>query len=465
MGAAVLDVELAKSAAIAYVDGHAELFRDTNRAIWSYAEPSLEEFQSAELLASLLERNGFVVERGVGGMPTAFVATWGSGSPLIGVMAEYDALPGLSQARSAEREALVSGGYGHGCGHSVFGTASVFAAIATKEAAERSGVTGRIRCFGCPAEEILVGKVFMVREGVFEGSDAVLAWHPGDTTAADFISTKAMVSVRFTFHGRASHAAVDPFRGRSALDAVELMNVGANYMREHIKEDARIHYVITDGGVQPNVVPPRASVWYYVRADAHRDVEAYLAWITKIAEGAALMTQTTFERKIDTDGHEQIPSEVLAGAIDRNLRRVGPPAFDDDDRAFAARIRESISDADPGSPLSDDIEPLTTVPRLVPGSSDVGDVSWFVPVGHLHAATQARGAPGHSWQITACTGGPIGEKGGAVAAKALACTMLDLLTDSQLRDAARADWQQRRGTDPYVTTIPRDQPPPLPKRG
>jgi aminobenzoyl-glutamate utilization protein B len=463
MGAAVLDVELAKSAAIAYVDEHAGAFRETNRAIWSFAEPSLQEYRSAELLAALLERNGFDVERGVAGMPTAFVATWGSGSPLIGVMAEYDALPGLSQVASPEREPIVSGGYGHGCGHSVFGTASVFAAIAAKDAALRAGISGRIRCYGCPAEEILVGKVFMVREGVFDGADVVLAWHPGDKTGADFISTKAMVSVRFTFHGRASHAAVDPHRGRSALDAVELMNVGVNYMREHVKEDSRIHYVITDGGVQPNVVPPRASVWYYVRADAHRDVESYLAWVTKIAEGAALMTETTVDRKIDTDGHEQIPSAVLATALDRNLRRIGPPTFDDNDRAFAARIRESIPDAPSGTPLSEVIEDVPSSPRLVPGSSDVGDVSWYMPVGHLSAATQARGAPGHSWQITACSGGPIGEKGGAVAAKALAATMLDLLVDSQLRQAAREDWQQRRGPDPYVTTIPRDQGPPIPK--
>jgi aminobenzoyl-glutamate utilization protein B len=222
--------------------------------------------------------------------------------------------------------------------------------------------------------------------------------------------------------------------------------------------------VITDGGVQPNVVPPRASVWYYVRAYAHRDVENYLAWVTRIAEGAALMTETTMERRIDTDGHEQIPSAVLAAAIDRNLRQIGPPTFDDDDRAFAARVRESIPDAPTGATLSEEIESLPTTPRLVPGSSDVGDVSWYVPVGHLSAATQVRGAPGHSWQITACSGGPIGEKGGAVAAKALACTMLDLLTDSQLRRETREDWQQRRGSDPYVTTIPRDQGPPLPTK-
>src|SRR5438105_179608 len=247
------DVGLAKATAIAAVDDRAEAFRDTNRAIWAFAEPSLLEFKSAELLARLLERHGFSVERGVAGMPTAFVATWGAGEPLIGVMAEYDALPGLSQAASPERQALVPGGYGHGCGHSVFGTASAFAAIAAKQAAERAGLGGRIRCYGCPAEEILVGKVYMVRDGVFDGADAVLAWHPGDRTSADFITTKAMVSVRFTFTGRASHASTEPHRGRSALDAVELMSVGVNFLREHVKQDARIHYVITDGGQQPNV--------------------------------------------------------------------------------------------------------------------------------------------------------------------------------------------------------------------
>jgi aminobenzoyl-glutamate utilization protein B len=463
MGAAVLDVELAKSAAISFVDEHAESFQATNRAIWSYAEPSLLETRSAEQLAQLLEKHGFSVERGVAGMPTAFVATWGQGEPLIGVMAEYDALPSLSQAASPERQPLVPGGYGHGCGHSVFGTASAFAAIAAKEAAQSAGITGRIRCYGCPAEEILVGKVYMVRDGVFDGADAVLAWHPGDTNAADFISTMAMVSVRFTFHGRSAHAAVDPHRGRSALDAVELMNVGVNYMREHVKPDARLHYVITDGGLQPNVVPPRASVWYYVRAYRHADVEAYLAWVTQIAEGAALMTQTRMERHIDTDGHEQIPSRVLAEALHRNLENVGTPTFDDSDREFAARIRATLPDILAGPPLSETIQPLPSEPKLVPGSSDVGDVSWFVPVGHMGAATQAIGSPGHSWQITAASGGPIGEKGGHVAAKTLACTMLDLLTDSELRAAARADWRERRGDAPYVTLIPADQPPPLPK--
>jgi aminobenzoyl-glutamate utilization protein B len=241
VGSAVLDVEAAKSSAIAYLDAAMDSFRETNRAIWSFAEPSLQETRSAALLADLLESHGFTVERGVAGMPTAFVATWGKGDPLIGIMAEYDALPGLSQAATPDRQSLVPNGYGHGCGHSVFGTASALAAIAAKDAAERSGITGRIRCYGCPAEELLVGKVYMQRAGVFDGADVVLGWHPSDKTGADFITSKAMVSVRFTFHGVASHASTVPHRGRSALDAVELMNVGVNYMREHVKQDARIH--------------------------------------------------------------------------------------------------------------------------------------------------------------------------------------------------------------------------------
>jgi len=234
MASTVIDVEAAKSTVVAYLDAAEGSFRETNRAIWSFAEPSLLETRSAALLADLLESHGFALERGVAGMPTAFVATWGSGTPLIGIMAEYDALPGLSQAATTEQQPLIDGGYGHGCGHSVFGTASVFAAIAAKDAAERAGITGRIRLYGCPAEELLVGKVYMQRAGVFDGADIVLGWHPSDHTGADFGTGKAMVSAHFTFHGIASHASTVPHRGRSALDAVELMNVGVNYMREHI---------------------------------------------------------------------------------------------------------------------------------------------------------------------------------------------------------------------------------------
>jgi aminobenzoyl-glutamate utilization protein B len=463
MPAPVIDIEQAKTSAIDAVDAKARRFSETNRAIWGWAEPSLLEYQSSALLADLLEEHGFAVERGVAGLPTAFVATWGSGAPVIGVMAEYDALPGLSQAAEAENRPLVDGGYGHGCGHSVFGTASVFAAIAAKEAAERAGITGRIRCFGTPAEETAGGKMFMIRAGCFEGSDIVFAWHPGDETGADFHTLKAIVSARFTFFGRTSHAAFDPFHGRSALDAVELMNVGVNYIREHVKDDARIHYVITDGGRQPNVVPDRASVWYYIRADKWLDVESYVAWISDIALGAALMTQTRVERVIDSESHDMIPNRPLAEAIDRNLQTVGPPKFDDADRAFAAKIRATLTDVRPGPALSEVIRPLAEQIHLIPASSDVGDVSWVVPVGHLSAATEAIGTPGHSWQVTATSGGPIGEKGGMVAAKALATTVLDALTSSELRRAAWADFDRRRSAAEFRSLVPADLKPNISK--
>jgi aminobenzoyl-glutamate utilization protein B len=462
MSATVIDVVGAQEIAIAAVDEKAQSFQETNRAIWGWAEPSLLEYKSSALLADLLEQHGFVVERGVADLPTAFVATWGSGEPMIGVMAEYDALPGLSQAAEPTKRPLVDGAYGHGCGHSVFGTASVFAAIAAKEAAEAAGITGRIRCFGTPAEETAGGKMFMIRAGCFEGSDIVFAWHPSDHTGADFHTLKAIASARWTFYGRTSHAAFDPHRGRSALDAVELMNVGVNYMREHVKEDARIHYVITDGGKQPNVVPDRASVWYYIRANSWADVEAQFAWISQIAEGAALMTQTRVEREVDAESHDLLPNRPLAEAIDRNLRKIGPPKFDDADRDFASRIRATLPDAPAGPALSEDIRPLPDQVTLIPASSDVGDVSWVVPVGHLAAATQAIGSPGHSWQITACTGGPIGEKAGMVAAKALATTMLDALTNSELRRASWADFERRRGAAEFRSLVPAETKPRMP---
>ena len=456
-------LQSAKEDAVRSVDADAAAFAHVNRAIWQFAEPSLLEHQSAEQLASLLEQNGFTVTRGVADMPTAFVAEWGSGEPLVGILAEYDALPSLSQQARPEHKPIVSGGYGHGCGHSVFGTACTFAGIAVTKAMAKAKIGGRVRVYGCPAEELLVGKVYMARAGLFNDLDAAITWHPADKTEVALGSGKAMVSVHYTFAGVASHASASPHRGRSALDAVELMNVGVNYMREHVKEDARLHYVITDGGVQPNVVPPSASVWYYIRADRHDDVEAYLAWVDQIANGAALMTQTTLvERKLDTDCHELVPNRAIADALDRNLRAVGPPRFSDEEKAFAERIRTTIPDAPDGPPLFEEVLPLATEARRGGGSTDVGDVSWLVPTEQFRVTTQANGCPGHSWQITACTGTSIGEKGGMVAAKTLACTALDLLADADLRERARKEFKQRRGEVPYRLLIPADQKPPIP---
>jgi len=456
-------LQSAKEHAIRAVDHERALFADVNRQIWHLAEPSLLERQSAERLARLLEESGFRVTRGVADMPTAFVAEWGSGDPVVGILAEYDALPSLSQKAQTEREELVPGAHGHGCGHSVYGTACAFGGIAAKQAMESAGIAGRLRVYGCPAEELLVGKVYMARAGLFDDLDAAISWHPADKTRVSLGCSKAMVSVRYSFAGVAAHASTSPHRGRSALDAVELMNVGVNYMREHIKEDARIHYVITDGGIQPNVVPPTASVWYYVRADAHGDVEEYLAWVDQIAEAAAKMSQTRLvERKLDTDCHELIPNRPIGEALDRNLRLVGPPGFDDAERAFATQIRTTIPDAKPGPALLDEIQPIEEK-KTSGGSTDVGDVSWLVPTEQFVATTHANGCPGHSWQITACTGTTIGEKGGAVAAKTLACTALDLLADRDLRDRARAEFRERRGDAPYTLLIPPDQKPPIPK--
>ena len=453
----------AKEQAIQYVEAGAGLFADVNRDIWGWAEPSLLEHKSAERLAELLEKNGFEVTRGVADMPTAFVAEWGDEGPVVGILAEYDALPSLSQKTQSTKDPVNEGGYGHGCGHSVFGTACTFAGIAAKESMAKAGIKGRVRVYGCPAEELLVGKVYMARAGLFDDLDAAITWHPSDKNQVSLGSGKAMVSVHYTFAGVAAHASTSPHRGRSALDAVELMNVAANYMREHVPEDTRIHYVITDGGIQPNVVPPSASVWYYVRADKHEDVEAALAWLDKIAEGAAMMSQTKLvERKMDTDCHELVPNRALADALDRNMRLAGPPKFTDDEKRFAEEIRKSIPDAAAGPALSEEILPLRTEPRRGGGSTDVGDVSWIAPTEQFVAATHANGCPGHSWQITACTGTSIGEKGGMLAAKTLACTTLELLADADLRAAAKKEFKERRGDKPYTLLIPKDRKPPIP---
>jgi aminobenzoyl-glutamate utilization protein B len=456
-------LQSAKEQAIEAIEAAAEQFASVNREIWGYAEPSLLEFRSAERLASLLEQSGFRVERGVADMPTAFVAEWGDEGPVVGILAEYDALPSLSQKAQPEQDPLVAGAHGHGCGHSVFGTACTYAGIAAAQAMRSAGIKGRVRVYGCPAEELLVGKVYMVRAGLFDDIDAAISWHPADKTRVSLGSGKAMVSVHYTFAGVAAHASTSPHRGRSALDAVELMSVGVNYMREHIQEDARIHYVITDGGIQPNVVPPRASVWYYVRADKHEDVEAYLAWVDRIAEAAAQMSQTTLvERKMDTDCHELVPNRAIAEALDRNLRLVGPPGFDEAERQFAEQIRRTIPDAPAGPVLNDEIQALETEPRRGGGSTDIGDVSWIVPTEQFVATTQANGCPGHSWQITACTGTSIGEKGGMVAAKTLACTTIELLADAELRAQAKKELDERRGGKEYRLLIPPDQRPPIP---
>ena len=448
-----------KAATAAWVDANGDLLKRINRNIWAWAETGLEETKSSKELQDALRANGFTVEAGVAGMPTAFVATFGTGKPLIGILAEFDALPGLSQDATAERKARPEVAAGHGCGHSVFGTASTGAAVAVKQALASGAIKGTLKLFGTPAEETGIGKTYMLRDGIFKDVDIMLAWHAGDLTRAAWDYSKAMVSVKFRFEGLASHASVSPYQGRSALDAVELMSVGANYMREHVKEDTRIHYVITNGGGQPNVVPPSAEVWYYLRANKHTDVEDYFVWLKEIAASAAGMSRTKLaEVKVDADMHEVLPVRTLVEVIQKNLDQIGAPKFDEREKAFARATQKGIIGAAPALALSERVEPLPSVAaEQGTHSTDVGDLSWTFPVGQLQVATYTYGAPAHSWQIVACTGMSIGEKGMMVAAKAIAASAIDLYRSPELIQKAKDEHQKMLGSLKYVTLIPEGQ--------
>jgi aminobenzoyl-glutamate utilization protein B len=445
--------------AVAHVDRHADQIKSVNRSIWEFAEVGLQEHRSSALLVEMLQQNGFDVETGVSNMPTAFKATYGSGAPVIGILAEYDALPEMSQVVEPHRKPVVEGAPGHACGHSGLGAGALGAALAVKAAMDKHNLPGTIRLYGTPAEETLIGKVYMLLDGQFDDLDVCLHWHPASKNNAQGTSSKAMVSVKFAFRGIPAHSSGSPHRGRSALDAVELMNVGVNYMREHVKEDARMHYVITDGGGQPNVVPPEATVWYFIRADSHDDVEYNFNWIRDIATAASTMTRTQMNMTIDTDCHELIVNKPLTEAIDANLKAIGPPKFSPEEHAFARRIQQPLSEQFNQTfetTLNEDVaSPEDTSSGK--GSTDVGDVSWRVPTGGLRTACMAEGSPGHSWQNVACIGSSIGEKGILYAAKTLAATAVQLLVDEDLRVAAKTDHEERMKDRKYTTLIPEGQ--------
>jgi aminobenzoyl-glutamate utilization protein B len=450
--------------ALADVDARSKEILAVNQSIWEFAEVGLQENKSAALLVSKLKQEGFTVKTGVADMPTAFVASYGSGKPVIGILAEYDALPGMSQKVSPVRESFAAGKPGHACGHSGLGSGALGAALAVKTAMQKHKLKGTIRLYGTPAEETVIGKVYMTLAGVFKDLDVCLHWHPSTRNGAWSGSSKALVSVKFTFDGTAAHAAGSPESGRSALDGVELMNVGVNYMREHVKEDARFHYVITDGGGAPNVVPPHATVWYFIRADKHQDVESYFKWINDIARGAALMSRTKLSVKIDTDCHELVVNTPLSELIHKNLVAVGAPTFTEAEQAYARRLQQPlIAQFDTKFPLAIDesIQRLTDSSKPSKGSTDVGDISWFVPTGGLRTSCLVAKSPGHSWQNVSCIGSTIGQKGILYGAKVLAVTALDLLENPEERAAARADWKQRTKERKYTTLIPKGQKPPV----
>jgi aminobenzoyl-glutamate utilization protein B len=434
--------------------------KDVNQQIWKFAEVGLDEVRSSALLVEKLKAGGFAVKSGVAGMPTALMASYGSGDPVIAILAEYDALPDLSQKVSPVQEPVEAGKAGHGCGHSGLGTGALGAALAVKAAMEKHKLPGTLRLYGTPAEETLIGKVYMLLDGAFGDVDVCFHWHPGSKNDVWNGSSKAMVSAKFTFQGIAAHAAGSPEQGRSALDAVELMNIGANYMREHVKEDSRIHYVITNGGGQPNVVPANATVWYYVRANDHKDVESAFAWLNDIARGAALMTRTKMSVVVDTDCHELLQNTPLSEVLHRNLKLIAPPKFTAEEQAFAKKLQEPLVEqfgSTFATSLDDSVQPLTALPEISKGSTDVGDISWFVPTSGIRTACFATGSPGHSWQNVAAIGSSIGEKGTIYAAQVLAISALDLIEQPEQLAAARADWKERMKDRKYTTLIPTGQ--------
>ena len=460
------DTHRSKLTAWQWLDNNAAAMAETNHKIWSYAETSLEEFRSSGELQRLLGDAGFRVKAGVAGMPTAFVASYGEGKPSIGILAEFDALPGVSQAVSPEPSPGPNPSAGHACGHSVFGVGSTAAALAIKQLIDAGTLKGTVKLYGTPAEETGIGKVYMLRAGFFRDDDVILTWHPGRATLAPYGTTKALVNVKFRFRGSAAHAAVQPFAGRSALDAVELMNTGVNMMREHVREDARFHYVITDGGGQPNVVPPQAEVWYYIRANKFSDVVKYFDWIEKIAAGAAMMTDTTLEAvEVQSEIHEILPSMSLSKLVHKNLTAIGPPSWTEDELAFTRKIQTNFQNPDGrpdgrGVALSVRIEPFSDQLRQASSSTDVGDLSWFVPVANLMVAAYGAGLPAHSWPVVASTGSSIGDKALIVAAKTLTATAVDLYTDPELLSAVRSEFKDVRGDRSWQSLIPADQPVP-----
>jgi aminobenzoyl-glutamate utilization protein B len=449
----------AKQAAVASIDEHSSELAKLSDQVWAFAETALREHKSSKVLADYAQKQGFKVERGVAGLPTAFVASYGSGRPVIGIMGEYDALPGISQQASPVKKPLVEGAGGHGCGHNLFGAGSLGAALAIKEQIQAGKLKGTIRFFGTPAEEDIGGKVYMAREGLFDDVDVMLAWHPGDDTQADTVSSQAMVSLAIEFNGKAAHAASDPWNGRSAADAAELFTDGVNMMREHIRPTSRMHYVIQRAGDVPNVVPEYARVWLWVRDWQRTEVDGLLARVRKLSEGAATMTETTSEVSVLGGSWEVLVNQRGAKLLDGNLRWVGASRYSDEEQAFAKAIQKATGVPEAG--MDTRIKPLEGQ-EMEGGSTDVGDVSWVVPTLHVTVATSPTKAPWHAWPVVATAGMSIGHKGMVTASKTLAATMVDLFEQPALVDEIKAEFKEKKGDVVFKPYLP-EGPPPLPK--
>jgi aminobenzoyl-glutamate utilization protein B len=448
-----------KKEVIQNLDNKQKEYSQTAHQIWEWAELGYQETKSSALLQEKLKNAGFTIEKGVAGIPTAFVATYGSGKPVIGVLAEFDALPGLSQASVAQRQPIVNEAPGHACGHHLFGTASTAAAIEVKEWLKNSGHSGTIRLYGTPAEEGGAGKVYMVRAGLFDEVDAVLHWHPSSVNAARPSSSLANKSAKFRFYGIASHAAGAPERGRSALDAVEAMDIMTNMLREHVPEKTRIHYVITKGGTAPNIVPEFAEVFYYVRHPQMEEVRSIFKRVVKIAEGAALGTETRMEYEVIHGVYNLLPNDALSQIMFKNLSLVGGVTYNDEEKAFGKEIIASYK----GSQTVEDASKIMPykVSGKSGGSTDVGDISWMVPTAGMSAATWVPGTGAHSWQAVAAGGTSIGEKGMIVAAKTIALSAIELYNSPKVLEAAKIELETSRGPNFKYEAMLGDRDPPL----
>ena len=446
-------VNASKEATINALNASYEADKKTALQIWDFAEVGYKEVKSSALHVQHLKEAGFTVETGVAGIPTAFVATYGSGQPAIGILAEYDALPGLAQNAVGEKSPIAGKNAGHGCGHHLFGTASVSAGIAIKELIAAGKLKGTIKVYGCPAEEGGSGKVFLVRAGVFNDLDAVIHWHPDDVNAVSTTSALANKSAKFKFYGVSAHAAAAPDQGRSALDAVEAMDNMVNMMREHIPQETRIHYVITSGGKAPNVVPDFAEVYYYVRHPKRKDVVEIFDRVVKAAEGAALGTGTTMKYDIIGGTHDLLINKTLAEVMQSNLEKVGGVTYSEDEKAFAKKLQPTFIGAPVPVETAATVRPLSYISEGNSGSTDVGDVSYTKPTVGLRGATWVPGTPAHSWQAVASGGTEIGTKGMLVASKTMALTAIDLMTNPTLIQKATDEFKASIGDYKYKALL------------